>query len=55
MILTSTNFLLVRNLSIQITSIRIVHDNAKTALVHKGFLIGDNIWMTHRFQHMDLY
>ena len=52
--LTSTNFLLISNLGVEITTVSIVHDDAETALVHEGFLVGDDVWVAHGFQNVHL-
>jgi hypothetical protein len=53
--LTFANLLLVGDLRVQVPSISIVHDDAKTLLVHEGFLVGDNVWVPHGLQNVDLF
>ena len=50
--LTFPNFLLVSDLGIQIASVRIVHDNAQTPLVHERLFVRDDVRMSHSFKHM---
>ena len=52
--LTSSNFLLVSDFGIQISTISVVHYDTETALVHEGLLVGDNIGVSHCFEYMDL-
>ena len=52
--LTSSNFLLVGNFSVQITAICIIHHNTETALVHERLFVGNNVGVTHCFEHVDL-
>jgi len=47
-----TYFFLISNFGIQVTSISIVHNNAKTSLIHKRFFVCDNVRMSHCFQNM---
>ena len=53
-LLTSSNFLLVGDFGVQITSIRVVHHDTETALVHKRLFVGDNVGVSHRFEHVHL-
>ena len=52
--LTSSDFFLVCDFSVQISSISVVHNDAETALIHKWFLICNNVWVPHSFENMDL-
>jgi len=52
--LTSSNFLLISNLSVQIAAISVVHDDTQAALVHEGLLVGDDIRVPHGFEYVDL-
>lgn len=52
--LTFADFLLIRNFCVEISAIRKVHDDAKAFLIHKTFLVCDNIWVPHSFKHMNL-
>ena len=47
--LTFADFLLIRNFSVEITTIREVHDNAETFLIHKAFFVGDDVGVPHGF------
>jgi hypothetical protein len=53
--LTFANLLLVGDLCVQVPSISIVHDDAQALLVHEGFLVGDNVWVSHGLQNVDLF
>ena len=53
-ILTSTNFLLISNLSIEITAVSKVHYNTEATFVHERLFICDNVWMSHSFEYMNL-
>ena len=53
-VLTSSNFLLVRNLGIKVTTICVVHDDAEAAFIHERLLVGDDVRMSHRFEHVHL-
>lgn len=50
----SADFLLISNLSVEITAISVVHDDAEAPLIHKRLLVGDDIRMAHSFEHMYL-
>jgi len=50
----SPDFLLIRNLSIKIAAICVVHHNAKTPLIHEGFLVGNDIRVPHGFENVHL-
>ena len=52
--LTSSDFLLVGNLGVQVTTICIVHDDAKAALIHEGLFIRDDVRVPHGFEDMHL-
>ena len=52
--LTSSDFLLVRDFGVQISTISVVHDDAEAALVHEGLLVGNDIGMAHGFENVDL-
>jgi hypothetical protein len=54
-VLTFANLLLVGDLRVQIPSISIVHDDAQALLIHEGFLVGDNVWVSHGLQDVDLF
>ena len=54
-ILTSANFLLVRDLGIKVTSICVVHHNTQTSFIHERFFVRDDVWVPHRFKHMNLF
>jgi hypothetical protein len=53
--LTFANLLLVGDLRVQVPSISVVHDDAQALLVHEGFLVGDNVWVSHGLQDVDLF
>ena len=53
--LTSADFLLVRNFSVEVTAISVVHDDAEATLVHERLFVGDDVWVAHRFQHVNLH
>ena len=48
-----SNFLLICNFGVEISSVGIVHDNAKTPLVHKRLFVGNDVRMPHCFQDMN--
>lgn len=48
-LLTFPYLLLIRDFSVEVATVREVHDDAKTLLVHEAFFIGDDIRMAHRF------
>ena len=52
--LTSTDFLLVGNLGIQIAAVGVVHHDAEAALIHKRLLVCDDVRVSHRLQHVNL-
>ena len=45
---------MIGNLGVEITSVGVVHDDAETALVHEGFLVGDDVRVAHGFQNVHL-
>ena len=53
-ILTSTNFLLISNLCVEISAVSKIHYNTEAPLVHERLFICDNVWMTHSFENMNL-
>ena len=52
--LTSTDFLLVGNLGVQVAAVCVVHHNAEAALVHERLLVRDDVRVPHRLQHVHL-
>ena len=52
--LTSSDFLLIGNLGVEIAAISVVHDDAEAALVHEGLFVGDDVRVAHGFQHVNL-
>ena len=57
LILAVTNLaylLLVGDLRVQVTTVRIIHDNAQTPLVHEWLLVSNDVRMTHCFKNMHL-
>ena len=50
----ASNLLLVSDFGVEITAIRVVHDNTQASFIHKRLLISDDVWMSHSFQHMHL-
>jgi hypothetical protein len=52
--LTFADFLLIRNFSVEISAIRKVHYNAEAFLIHKAFLVGNDVWVPHGFKHVNL-
>ena len=51
-VLDLTNFLLISYLRIEITTVCIVHNYTQTSLVHERLLVGDDIGVSHGFEHM---
>ena len=51
---TFSYFLLIRNFGVQIATVRVVHDDAETPFVHERLLVGDDVRMSHRFEHVNL-
>ena len=52
--LTSANFFLVGDFSVEIAPIGVIHHNAQASLVHKALFVSDDIWMSHSFEHVNL-
>lgn len=52
--LTSSDLFLVGDFSVQITSISVVHHDTETPLIHEGFFVSDDVWVTHSFENVDL-
>ena len=51
---TFSYFLLIRNFGVQITTVCVIHHNAKAPLVHKGFLVCDDVRVSHGLEYMNL-
>ena len=51
---TFSDFLLVCNFGVQVAAICVVHHNAQASFVHEGFLVGNDIRVSHRLQDMNL-
>ena len=45
-------FLLIGDPCIQIVAVCIVHNDAQTPLIHETFFVGDDVRMSHCFEHM---
>ena len=52
--LTSANLLLIGNLGVEVAAVGVVHHNAQASFVHEGLFIGNDIRMSHSFEHMHL-
>ena len=48
------DFLLVRDLGVEVASISVVHDNAQAALVHERLFVSDDVGMAHGLEHVHL-
>ena len=51
---TSSNLLLVGYLSVEVATVSVVHHDTQAPFVHEWFFVGNDIWMPHGFQNMNL-
>ena len=51
---TFSYFLLIRNFGVQIATIRVIHHNAKTPLVHERFLVCNDVRVSHSLEYVNL-